>query len=752
MIEEQKVQTVKTYATSPTYSQEPPADDYASGVAPLDTLPAQWWNWLWNQITLNEGRTVIMLNSIFNEIISVLTAANISPDADKSDQLKSAIALLAQNIATASTPGSVVSSINNGTVAVSDSGVMSVNGFGNTTLLETTEKDTLVGAINELHTNEGDLTSLTTSVKTSLVNALNEVVSNIGDLTTLSTAVQTSLVDALNDFIGTGGNANGYATLDDSGRIPASQLPLTSIEFKGTWNASTNTPTLVNGTGTNGDMYIVSTGGTFNGVTYRINDRIIYDGSTETWTRLGGGNVTTVNSLTGDVVLTGANIMTTDGGSTTLNASIATKAPIPHASTANTYGVGTEAMYGHNRLLAYKLDSYSFGSWPQTHGVAVAPWLLKTRDLTHRRFTYTVYSDDTLKYWLTNKASGSQGMNGYETSIDFTSVLIMKGSYNWDGATAPTALNKIGTSYVYAETGAKITFSSSKTVAFLTCDSTVGKYNRPIVENLRVNLYFTSSTYETTNISIFSYLRCIDCVANFGGFYDNPDYSSIAGEAVGLFGNCHCVRCNVLIDFFSSGSISTFAVSGFYNCYECIDCHVYGTSEYLKTPLGASAIFTGFNNCNRLQSCTFETKETPTMKVLGFYRCTYLSNCLFESMTSQTSISTKYLWASESCAFSACTYLTTCDARISSYTNYAIPGFLSCTHIHGCYSYVVSKSTGTLGGTPYAYAFSGCYQVLGCEAYASSSSTAINYYGSYSIGYGVSTYACANTPNGGFNN
>ena len=49
--------------------------------------------------------------------------------------------------------------------------------------------------------------------------------------------------------------ANGVATLDGSGTVPISQLPssvLGALSYQGTWNASTNTPTLTSSVGTKG--------------------------------------------------------------------------------------------------------------------------------------------------------------------------------------------------------------------------------------------------------------------------------------------------------------------------------------------------------------------------------------------------------------------------------------------------------------------------------------------------------------------
>ena len=112
------------------------------------------------------------------------------------------------------------------------------------------------------------------------------------------------------------GSANGVATLDENGRVPYSQLPESAMEFLGQWDASTNTPHLADGTGTNGDFYIVSTGGTVNLgttqnphiITFSVNDRIVYEGDIAQWVRLPAGQVSSVNGQSGAVVLTASDI------------------------------------------------------------------------------------------------------------------------------------------------------------------------------------------------------------------------------------------------------------------------------------------------------------------------------------------------------------------------------------------------------------------------------------------------------------
>lgn len=112
------------------------------------------------------------------------------------------------------------------------------------------------------------------------------------------------------------GSANGVATLDSSGRVPYSQLPESAMEFLGQWDASTNTPHLADGTGTNGDFYIVSAGGTVDFgtaqnprvVTFSVNDRVVYEGDIAQWVRLPAGQVSSVNGQSGAVTLTASDI------------------------------------------------------------------------------------------------------------------------------------------------------------------------------------------------------------------------------------------------------------------------------------------------------------------------------------------------------------------------------------------------------------------------------------------------------------
>ena len=112
------------------------------------------------------------------------------------------------------------------------------------------------------------------------------------------------------------GGANGVATLDSGGKVPVSQLPSSVVTYLGTWNAATNTPYLVNGTGDAGDLYICNVAGTANfgagPITFAVGDWVLYGSGT--WQKSSGqnGTVTSVAaSITGNSIgITGSPIST----------------------------------------------------------------------------------------------------------------------------------------------------------------------------------------------------------------------------------------------------------------------------------------------------------------------------------------------------------------------------------------------------------------------------------------------------------
>lgn len=119
-------------------------------------------------------------------------------------------------------------------------------------------------------------------------------------------------LDVLSSLVGA---VNGVASLDSGGHIPLSQLPSSLVEYKGTWAASTNTPTLANGTGIAGWFYIASDSGTVNfgagNIAFNSGDWVLYDGSI--WERAVQSNIVqSVNGATGVVTVNAINQITGD--------------------------------------------------------------------------------------------------------------------------------------------------------------------------------------------------------------------------------------------------------------------------------------------------------------------------------------------------------------------------------------------------------------------------------------------------------
>jgi hypothetical protein len=139
----------------------------------------------------------------------------------------------------------------------------------------------------------------------------------LGYLSGVTSGIQTQLNDKVDDA--EVGAPNGVASLDGGGKVPASQLPNSIMDYLGNWSAATNTPTLADGTGNAGDVYQNTAVGTVNfgsgNITFAIGDFAIYSGAI--WQKSINSNaVTSVNSLTG--IVTAGTVGDTSGGSSTV--------------------------------------------------------------------------------------------------------------------------------------------------------------------------------------------------------------------------------------------------------------------------------------------------------------------------------------------------------------------------------------------------------------------------------------------------
>lgn len=107
------------------------------------------------------------------------------------------------------------------------------------------------------------------------------------------------------------GTPNGIAILDASGRIPASMLPASALEYRGSWNPSTNVPALTDASGSLGDMYRVTATASRNvgsaSISWTSGDYAIHNGTI--WEKIDGTDeVQSVAGKKGAVTLAKADV------------------------------------------------------------------------------------------------------------------------------------------------------------------------------------------------------------------------------------------------------------------------------------------------------------------------------------------------------------------------------------------------------------------------------------------------------------
>lgn len=299
-------------------------------------------------------------------------------------------------------------------------------------------------------------------------------------------------VSTLTDTLVTSKLLTGYTTLTGIvsatdtilqafGRVQAQLNALSgSLIYKGSWNASTNTPTIVSGTGTNGNYYIVSVAGTttIDGISsWAVGDWIVFNSTTGTWQKIANQSVTSVNGLTGAVTITTSNI-----------------------------AEGTNLYYTNARAIAATLTGYVSGAGTITSSDTILSAIQKLNGNIGALVT-GVSSVNTLTGAVTLTTSNiAEGTNLYYTNaraIASTLTGYISGSGIISASdTILSAIQKLNGNIAVLVTGVSSVFGRTGAVV-----ATSGDYTTTLVTE-GANLYYTQARFDaafsaksTTNLS-----------------------------------------------------------------------------------------------------------------------------------------------------------------------------------------------------------------------------------------------------------
>jgi hypothetical protein len=220
-----------------------------------------------------------------------------------------------------------------------------------------------------------------------------------------------------------------------------------ALNYKGTWNATTNTPTLASDVGTQGDYYVVSVaGGTdLNGITnWGIGDWATFNGSV--WQRVEGGADGNFVNLTASGTTTVTGLSSLNGGADV---------------TGNLDVTGDLATYGVNNLEGGYTFQRNYATWPyfalsRAQGTRASPATIGNGQ-TLSEIYFSGYTNGQYRNGARIQAKVSAGVVGDEipTTLTFSTTA--------DGANSPTdrwAINHTG-NLVALQSGNGIDFSAT---------------------------------------------------------------------------------------------------------------------------------------------------------------------------------------------------------------------------------------------------------------------------------------------------
>ena len=411
-----------------------------SDVDTVTIVPANGQVLVWNSVASNWRPGTVSGGGVSSNSFSTITVAGQSDVvADSTTDILTLAAGTGITITT--TPGS-------DTITFTNSGIpnsfATISIAGQSSVVADTSTDTLTlvaGTGITLTTNATTDTITVASGFNQSLNTTDDVVFDTVTATTLtSNGIGTPTYTRAGDFIFTTGNsvgalvlngdlevtgaatlgnvgvANGIASLGADGKLTAGQIPSSltgAVVFKGTWDASTNTPTLADGSGSAGWQYAVSVGGTRNlgsgSIAFVAGDSVIYNGTI--WQRIPSSTVAAAGTLTGATLASNVLSSSLTSVGTLLNLTVTNA--ITGSITGNA-GTVTNGVYTNG--------TYSDPAWITSLAASKVGLGNVTNESKATMFASPTFSG-TVTLGAVGNVSITGGTNGYVLSTNGSGVL-----------------------------------------------------------------------------------------------------------------------------------------------------------------------------------------------------------------------------------------------------------------------------------------------------------------------------------------
>ena len=303
------------------------------------------------------------------------------------------------------------------------------------------------------------------------------------------------------------GAASGVASLDGSGKVPLSQLPATLMEFKGNWDPTTNTPALVDGTGTTGFTYWVSAAdaGPVSGLTdpsmvnFQVGDLVIYNGTKWVLVTPAAG-VTSVNGSQGAVTVNAINQLTGDaaaGPASGSQSQVLTLATVN--SNVGTFGSSTS-------IPTFTVNAKGLITAASGNAVVAPAGTLSGTTLNSTVVNSSLTSVGTLTSLTVSGAMSASNFSGSSSGTNTGDITLTAfgSTPNADGASLSGQALTLQPADGTHPGGVSITtqtFAGSKTVGFNTSDQiTIGAVGATTNQTINGGLQITTNTVSSNYV------------------------------------------------------------------------------------------------------------------------------------------------------------------------------------------------------------------------------------------------------------